>query len=146
MEDCIGIPQLGYGEFSERLHRHLEGQRIPISGSLEVTMRCNLRCQHCYIPIEQRASHKDQELSQEEIERILDQISDAGCLWLLLTGGEPLLRRDFLDIYIYAKRKGLILTLFTNGTLITPRIADYPGRMAPIQYRDHPLWRYQGNL
>jgi MoaA/NifB/PqqE/SkfB family radical SAM enzyme len=124
MDDCGGIPQLGYGEFSEWLHRRVGNQHIPISGSLEVTMRCNLRCQHCYIPIEHRGGRKDRELSLAEIERILGEITDAGCLWLLLTGGEPLLRRDFMDIYIYAKRKGLILTLFTNGTLITPRIAD----------------------
>ena len=60
------------------------------------------------------------------------EVTDAGCLWLLLTGGEPLLRRDFLDIYTYAKRKGLILTLFTNGTLITPRIADYLAEWRPF--------------
>jgi radical SAM protein with 4Fe4S-binding SPASM domain len=53
-------------------------------------------------------------------------------LWLLLTGGEPLLRRDFLDIYDYARRKGLILTLFTNGTLITRRIADYLAESRPF--------------
>jgi radical SAM protein with 4Fe4S-binding SPASM domain len=65
------------------------------------------------------------ELTCGEICGILDQVVDEGCLWLLLTGGEPLLRRDFLDIYTYAKRKGLIVTLFTNGTLLTPRIADH---------------------
>jgi radical SAM protein with 4Fe4S-binding SPASM domain len=59
-----------------------------------------------------------------DIQRILDEIKDAGCLWLLLTGGEPLLRRDFLEIYPYAKKKGFLLTLFTNGTLLTPRLVD----------------------
>ena len=132
MEDCSGIPQLGYGEFSERLHQKVRNQRIPISGSLEVTMRCNLRCQHCYIPAEQRASRNAHELSLAEIQRILDELTDAGCLWLLLTGGEPLLRRDFLDIYTYARRKGLILTLFTNGTLITPHIADVLAQWRPF--------------
>ena len=60
-----------------------------------------------------------------EIQHILDEIKDAGCLWLLLTGGEPLLRPDFLEIYQYAKHKGFLLTLFTNGTLLTPHIADF---------------------
>jgi radical SAM protein with 4Fe4S-binding SPASM domain len=96
-------------------------------------MRCNLRCQHCYIPGERRLSRTEQELSLGEIQRIMDEITDAGCLWLLLTGGEPLLRRDFLDIYIYAKRKGLLLTLFTNGTLITTRIADYLAEWRPFK-------------
>jgi radical SAM protein with 4Fe4S-binding SPASM domain len=132
MEDCGGIPQLGYGEFSEWLHRRVGNQHIPIYGSLEVTMHCNLRCQHCYIPIKQRRDQKDRELSQAEIEHILDEITDAGCLWLLLTGGEPFLRRDFLEIYTYAKRKGLILTIFTNGTLITKRISDYLAEWRPF--------------
>jgi len=95
-------------------------------------MRCNLRCQHCYIPPERRASRRDPELSLAEIKRILDEVTDAGCLWLLLTGGEPLLRKDFLDVYSYAKHKGLILTIFTNGTLLTPRIADYLAEWRPF--------------
>ena len=132
MDDCGGIPQLGYGEFSEWLHKKVGSQRIPISGSLEVTLRCNLRCQHCYIPPEQRANRKANELSLVEIQRILDEVTDAACLWMLLTGGEPLLRRDFLDIYTCARRKGLIVTLFTNGTLLTPRIADYLAEWRPF--------------
>ena len=132
MEDCLGIPQQGYAEFSELLHRKVGTQHIPISGSMEVTMRCNLRCQHCYIPPERRLSCKAHELSLAEIQRILDELTDAGCLWLLLTGGEPLLRRDFLNIYRYARNKGLILTLFTNGTLVTERIADYLAEWRPF--------------
>jgi radical SAM protein with 4Fe4S-binding SPASM domain len=132
MDDCNGLSDLGYGEFSEWLHQKVGDQRIPVSGSLEVTLRCNLRCQHCYIPGERRADRKEPELSLGEIQRILDEITDAGCLWLLLTGGEPLLRRDFLDIYTYAKRKGLLLTFFTNGTLVTRRIADHLAEWRPF--------------
>jgi MoaA/NifB/PqqE/SkfB family radical SAM enzyme len=65
------------------------------------------------------------ELSYEEHCRILDEIADAGCLWLLYSGGEIFARGDFLEIYTYAKKKGLLITLFTNGTMITPKIADY---------------------
>ena len=65
------------------------------------------------------------ELSYEEHCRIVDEITEAGCFWLLYTGGEIFARKDFLDIYTYAKQKGLLITLFTNGTLITPEIADY---------------------
>jgi radical SAM protein with 4Fe4S-binding SPASM domain len=46
-------------------------------------------------------------------------------LWILYTGGEIFARKDFLDIYTEAKKRGFLITLFTNGTLITPRIADY---------------------
>jgi radical SAM protein with 4Fe4S-binding SPASM domain len=72
------------------------------------------------------------ELSCEEHRRILDEIADAGCLWLLYTGGEIFARDDFLDIYTYAKQKGLLITLFTNGTLITPQIADHLAEWRPF--------------
>jgi radical SAM protein with 4Fe4S-binding SPASM domain len=130
--ECPHIPELSYGEFSKRLHEKVAGQRIPISGSLELTFRCNLRCVHCYAAHGHHGIPGKQELTYKEICGILDQIADQGCLWLLLTGGEPLVRSDFLDIYTYAKHKGLIFTLFTNGTLITPRIADYLAEWRPF--------------
>jgi radical SAM protein with 4Fe4S-binding SPASM domain len=63
-------------------------------------------------------------MKTHEVIRFLDQIGEAGCLWLLLTGGEPLLRDDFLPLYLHAKKKGFLVTLFTNGTLITPDLAN----------------------
>jgi radical SAM protein with 4Fe4S-binding SPASM domain len=130
--DCEQFPKIAYGEFSERLHQKAASLHIPISGSIEVTQRCNLRCTHCYIPFSTRKGPQQPELSLSEIQHILDEIKEAGCMWLLLTGGEPLLRRDFPDIYTYAKRKGFILTLFTNGTLLTPRIADTLAEWRPF--------------
>jgi radical SAM protein with 4Fe4S-binding SPASM domain len=66
-----------------------------------------------------------EELTTTEMYRILDEMAEAGCLWLLLTGGEIFARRDFLDIYTHAKRNGFLTTLYTNGTLIDEAIADY---------------------
>lgn len=123
--DCGETGEQAYAEFSRLLHRRGAGQRLPISGSLEVTARCNVRCQHCYIPLPARKGQTQPELSRIEIERILDQLAEAGCLWLLLTGGEPFLRPDFISIYDYAKRCGFLVQIFTNGTLITPQIADH---------------------
>jgi radical SAM protein with 4Fe4S-binding SPASM domain len=71
-------------------------------------------------------------LTAEEWYSVFDQIADEGCLWLLLTGGEPLARPDFLDLYSYAKHKGFLLTLFTNGTLLTPRVADHLAEYRPF--------------
>lgn len=130
--ECPHIPELSYGEFSKRLHDKVAGKRIPIVGSFEVTFRCNLRCVHCYAAHGHRGIPGQTELTYTEICGILDQIVDEGCLWLLLTGGEPLLRSDFLDIYTHAKRKGLLVNLFTNGTLVTPRIADYLAEWRPF--------------
>ncbi len=130
--DCVHTPEQRYGEFSEELHKKAADKRIPISGSLELTFRCNLRCQHCYVAHGHQGIPGKQELTFEEIQHILDEIVDAGCLWFLLTGGEPLMRRDFLDIYKSARQKGLIVSLFTNGTLLTPRIADYLAEWRPF--------------
>lgn len=116
-----------YDEFSERIHAQSAGQRIPTDGAIEVTFRCNLRCHHCYVVRE-----AEEELTTGEICRILDEIAEEGCFWLLLTGGEPFLRNDFFDIYVYAKRKGFIITLFTNGTLITSEIADFLKKWPPF--------------
>ena len=55
---------------------------------------------------------------------MLDELAEMGCLWLLFTGGEIFARHDFLEIYNHAKKRGMLITLFTNGTLITERIAD----------------------
>ena len=117
---------VSYGEFSQIFHARTMQRHLPLSGTIEVTRRCPLTCVHCYnnLPM---ADHEasSTELSYAEHCRILDELADAGCLWLLFTGGEIFARRDFLDIYTYAKTKGFLITLFTNGTLITPRIADY---------------------
>jgi radical SAM protein with 4Fe4S-binding SPASM domain len=72
------------------------------------------------------------ELTYEEHCHILDEITEAGCLWLLYTGGEIFARKDFLNIYTYAKKKGLLITLFTNGIFITPKIADYLAEWRPF--------------
>ena len=123
--DCLGMSTLRYGDFAERLKGGL-GERYPVFGSIELTERCNLRCVHCYInqPAGDREA-RDRELTLEQWRPIFDQLADAGCLWLLLTGGEIFLRPDFLDIYTYLRRKGFILVLFTNATLITPEIAGF---------------------
>jgi radical SAM protein with 4Fe4S-binding SPASM domain len=111
-----------YDQFAERIFSAFKGKRAPIQGGIDITSRCNLRCAHCYI---QGTSPKEEhELTYDEIRRIFDQIADEGCVWMFITGGEPLLRPDFIDIYRYAKRKGFLITLFTNGTLLTPEIAD----------------------
>jgi radical SAM protein with 4Fe4S-binding SPASM domain len=130
--ECPYIPQLAYGDFSKRLHEKAVGQRIPISGSIELTFRCNLRCQHCYVAHGHNGLPGKQELTTADHFRLLDEIADEGTLWLLLTGGDPLVRRDFSEIWMYAKRKGFLLSLFTNGTLITPQIADLLAEWLPF--------------
>jgi len=120
------VQTASYGDFSNLLHKQLRGRRAPFEVSIEVTHRCPLECQHCYnnIPVHDANAHQE-ELSFEEHVRLLDELVSLGCLWILYTGGEIFARRDFLDIYTEAKKRGFLITLFTNGTMITPRIADH---------------------
>jgi radical SAM protein with 4Fe4S-binding SPASM domain len=117
------IPEITLGQLYRELQ--VEARRIPIEGTVETTFRCNLNCVHCYV--NQPAGDREvaaRELTTERLLALIDEIADAGCLSLLLTGGEVLVRADFPQVYLHALRRGLRVTLFTNGTLITERIAD----------------------
>ena len=127
------MQSLNYSEFSKDILDRLVHQRVPLTGAIELTRRCHLNCVHCYnnLPPKDPGALKN-ELTYEQHCRMLDEMTEAGCLWLLYTGGEILLRRDFLDIYTYARRKGLLITLFTNGTLLTPKIVDRLAHCRPF--------------
>lgn len=88
--------------------------RHPHVGGIELTTSCNLRCVHCYL----QDQEKQALLTTEQIQIIIDKLYDAGVLFLYFTGGEIFTRPDFFEIYIYAKKKGFIVELLTNGTLI----------------------------
>jgi radical SAM protein with 4Fe4S-binding SPASM domain len=120
------MDQLSYGEFSADLHGKQARKRVPMQVSIEVTRRCPLECQHCYnnLPMGDQDA-RIREMTTEEHFRMLDELVEMGCFWLLYTGGEIFARKDFLEIYTYAKKKGFLITLFTNGTLINEKIADY---------------------
>ena len=104
------MESLNYGEFSSQLHQRVQTGRIPTEVIIEVTRRCPLECAHCYnnLPMADMAARR-RELTYEEHCRILDELAEMGTLWLLFTGGEIFARRDFLEIYTYAKRKGFLL-------------------------------------
>lgn len=105
--------------------------------TLELTKRCNNNCIHCYnnLPMDD-LSAKNKELSTNQITDLVDQAVDMGLLWILLTGGEVFLRKDFMDLYVYMKKKGLLVSIFTNATLITREHAKilkkYPPREIEI--------------
>jgi radical SAM protein with 4Fe4S-binding SPASM domain len=121
-----------YTDFTTILHQNV-ASRVPLDGTIEVTNRCPLACAHCYnnLPMNDLGA-RVRELSLEEHKHLLDELSEQGCLWLLFTGGEIFARRDFLEIYAYAKRKGFLITLFTNGTLITEQIANFLVELPPF--------------
>ena len=98
----------------------LKEKRMLLSFELELTARCNNNCRHCYInlPAGDRKA-RDKELSLEEIRDIAEEAASMGALWCLLTGGEPLLRGDFSEIYLMLKKMGFLLSVFTNATLVS---------------------------
>jgi radical SAM protein with 4Fe4S-binding SPASM domain len=127
------LEQISYGEFSADLHQRQAGERVPLQVSIEVTRRCPLECLHCYnnLPMDDMEARR-RELTKEEHFRVLDELVEMGCFWILYTGGEIFARKDFLEIYTYAKKKGFLITLFTNGTIINEQIADYLAEWPPF--------------
>jgi radical SAM protein with 4Fe4S-binding SPASM domain len=107
-------------------------KRVPISFDLETTARCNLNCRHCYInlPAGDRAARR-RELRAEEIERVGAEAVSLGAVWCLVTGGEPLLRRDFFDVYLALRRKGLLVSVYTNATLVSREHAEFFHKYPP---------------
>lgn len=115
------------------LWQKAKSQRTLLQLTLELTVRCNNNCVHCYNNLRaDDLSAIEKELSTQEVKEIIDQAVDLGVLWVLITGGEPLLREDFFEIYTYIKKKGLIVSVFTNATLISQKHLDlfqkYPPR------------------
>ncbi len=101
---------------------------------IELTERCNNDCLHCSVnlpagDVEARAS----EWPAARWKALLAEAAGLGCLVVRLTGGEPLLRADFEEIYLHARRLGLRVMLFTNGTLITPRLARLLKDVPPLE-------------
>jgi radical SAM protein with 4Fe4S-binding SPASM domain len=102
----------------------------PYVVSWNLTYRCNLACEHCYLDAGPRKVHNDEafadrsELSTEQCFGIVDQIADfAPESVTILTGGEPLLRRDILEIVRYGVSKNLWIVVGTNGVRITENLA-----------------------
>lgn len=127
------MKSLSYGAFSKQAVQGANLAQVPMSATIELTRRCPLTCEHCYnnLPMGDQAA-KNAELTTEQYFRLLDEIAEAGALWLLFTGGEIFARKDFLDIYRYAKGKGFLITLFTNGILIDEKIADVLAEYRPF--------------
>ncbi len=142
--DCIQH-SIGSVEFFKTLFPDGRGaQALPISGSFEITLRCNVRCKHCYILY---PGATDGEMSTADCKRILDKLSDAGVVFLLLTGGEVFVRPDFKELYLYAKQRGLILSLYSNATLIDEDMAaflrEYPPRKVEVTIYGHTEATYE---
>ena len=97
--------------------------RLPLEGSLDLTYRCNNDCRHCWLRIPQDSPEKKEELTAAEVRDLVEAARAMGCRKWFISGGEPMLRPDFEDIFEYITSRSTTYTLNTNGTLITPGIA-----------------------
>jgi radical SAM protein with 4Fe4S-binding SPASM domain len=101
---------------------------------IELTERCNNDCIHCAVnrPAGDAAA-REREWPARRWQELLTEAAGLGCLVVRLTGGEPLLRSDFEDIYLHARRLGLRVMLFTNATLLGPRLARLLRDVPPLE-------------
>lgn len=126
---CNFCEMLENVQIKEVFDKYWSKSRIPIVGGFEISFKCNLFCVHCYAA----AGRGYSDLSFNQIAKIIDEMADEGTLLLSLTGGEPLLREDFSDIYKYIKRKGILIELLTNATLVDDKIIDILGEYPPVK-------------
>ena len=118
--------------FDESRRKQWMQERKPFSALVELTACCNFNCIHCYL----QENHKIQQMSTQDVKYIIDILYEKGILFLTFTGGEILTRRDFLEIYLYAKKRGFLVELFSNGFLFTDEIirtlSQYPPLLVDI--------------
>lgn len=109
---------------------HAKGARLglPIAGNFELTSRCNFRCRMCYIHDQQNT-----DLAAEQWIQIGQEAVKQGMVFLLLTGGEPFLRPDFTEIYEALYQMGLMISINTNGSLITDELFDFLVKHPPTR-------------
>lgn len=105
---------------------HLAG---PLVVHLEVAAACNLSCGHCFAGSLPR---REEALRLDELDRLFAELAAMGCFRLSLTGGEPLLRKDLLQILDGALARGLCPSLTTNGLLLTEELAEELGRRSLV--------------
>ena len=102
--------------------------RLPLEGNIDLTYRCNNNCRHCWLRIPPDSSEKKSEVTSAEIKKIVNEARNMGCRRWSISGGEPMLRPDFSEVFDYLTRNSNSYSINTNGTLITPRIAKLMAR------------------
>ena len=125
-------PMEGASTMERMMMQRAKKTRTPINGSLELLPLCNMNCDMCYVRLSKEEMEAQGRLRtlQEWLE-IAGQMQKSGVLFLLLTGGEPLLYPDFKELYLKLQDMGMILTINTNGTLIDEEMAAFFGKNKP---------------
>ena len=133
MSKLQGIPVSTEPEIVRKLH--FVGRKLgtPLAGTFELTSGCNFNCKMCYIHDTGAVPDANAELSAAQWLDIGKKAADAGTLFVLLTGGEPLLRPDFAEIYTGLKKLGLMISINTNGSLLSGDTAELLEKNPPMR-------------
>jgi radical SAM protein with 4Fe4S-binding SPASM domain len=124
---CV-VPAVPVETMRGRISSRAAAERIPLWAYVEIIATCNFRCQHCFIA---PCAEREDVMSLENARLIFGKLERAGTLSLLLTGGEIFTHKQFKEIYLDAKRRGLMLYLNTNAYLIGERWADFLAEWPP---------------
>lgn len=116
------------------LYQKAARNHIPVSGTFELTPRCNMNCRMCYIRMsEEEMRARGREYTADEWIQMGKICAQHGMLFLLLTGGEPFLRKDFRHIYTELKKMGLLISINTNGTMIDRETVEWLKQNPPTR-------------
>lgn len=105
-----------YSELKHSIVKEASKTYTPVLGEFELTSRCNFKCKMCYV------TQDTTELTTEQWKTIFDKAVQEGLMFALLTGGEAMLRNDFIELYEYLFDLGVRITVFSNGSLISDDI------------------------
>lgn len=109
-------------------------KRVPLSCAFEITPLCNMSCKMCYVKLDKK--HMDsigKQVTVDEWLELAKQAKEMGVLYILLTGGEPFLHKDFKRLYIELSKMGFVIAINSNGTLIDEEIVSWLSKYPPMR-------------
>lgn len=120
--------------FTEYLHRKASITKTPISGAFELSPLCNMDCKMCYIKMSKEKQESIARLrTKEEWIELAQKAKEKGLLYLLLTGGEPFLVKDFKELYIELHKMGFCISINSNGTMIDEDVIEWLKHYPPMR-------------
>jgi len=121
-------------KFSDYLFSKANQKNVPLSGALEISPICNMDCKMCYVRLSKYEVNKiGKEKTVDEWITLVEEAKNMGTLYLLLTGGEPFLYKDFKELYIRLYKMGLVLSINTNGTLVDEEVISWLSKYPPMR-------------
>ncbi len=124
---------------SQYFHRKGRSLGLPIAGTFELTARCNFNCPMCYVHLSnEQVRARGGELTARQWLEIAEAAKNQGMIFALLTGGEPLVRKDFFEIYDGMRQMGLLVSINSNGSLLKGEILE--------RFLENPPFRFNISL